>query len=103
MCDALHASGGKLTPALGGTPCRSLERIRRTVGEYNFAGQYQQTPAPLRGGLVKAEWFKRYGRDERPESFERIDAGAAGGLSLSGRSSAAADRMSTISAPQSPA
>jgi hypothetical protein len=32
-------------------------RIRRTIGEYNFAGQHQQSPAPLGGGLVKAEWF----------------------------------------------
>src|SRR5712671_2118942 len=53
-------------------PLETLDRIRRTVGEYNFAGQYQQTPAPLGGGLVKVEWFKRYGKDERPESFDRI-------------------------------
>jgi phage terminase large subunit-like protein len=52
-------------------PPDTLERIRRTIGEYNFAGQYQQTPAPLGGGLVKAQWFKRYGENE-PESFDRI-------------------------------
>jgi len=51
---------------------RPSSAFRRTVGEYNFAGQYQQTPAPLGGGLVKVEWFKRYGKDERPESFDRI-------------------------------
>ena len=38
-------------------PLAVLGRIRRTVGEYNFAGQYQQSPAPLGGGLVKAAWF----------------------------------------------
>ncbi len=53
-------------------PLDTLERIRRTVGEYNFAGQYQQTPAPLGGGMVKENWFKRYAANERPESFERI-------------------------------
>ena len=53
-------------------PLETLEHIRRTIGEYNFAGQYQQSPAPLGGGLVKAEWFKRYGANERPESFDRI-------------------------------
>ena len=53
-------------------PLETLGRIRRTVGEYNFAGQYQQTPAPLGGGMVKAEWFKRFGANQRPESFERI-------------------------------
>ena len=53
-------------------PLETLDRIRRTIGEYNFAGQYQQSPAPLGGGLVKAEWFKRYRDSDRPEQFERI-------------------------------
>jgi predicted phage terminase large subunit-like protein len=53
-------------------PLDVLDRIRRTIGEYNFAGQYQQSPAPLGGGLVKAEWFKRYRENERPERFDRI-------------------------------
>jgi hypothetical protein len=43
-------------------PLGTLDHIRRTIGEYNFAGQYQQSPAPLGGGLVKADWFKRYMR-----------------------------------------
>jgi len=46
-------------------PLATLEHIRRTIGEYNFAGQYQQSPAPLGGGLVKEAWFKRYGEHER--------------------------------------
>src|SRR5215467_12823195 len=53
-------------------PLEVLDRIRRTIGEYNFAGQYQQSPAPLGGGLVKAEWFKRYRENERPDRFDRI-------------------------------
>jgi predicted phage terminase large subunit-like protein len=53
-------------------PLEVLDRIRQTIGEYNFAGQYQQSPAPLGGGLVKAEWFKRYREDERPQRFDRI-------------------------------
>src|SRR6202040_3212369 len=53
-------------------PLATLEHIRGTIGEYNFAGQYQQSPAPLGGGLVKAEWFKHYGEKERSERFERI-------------------------------
>jgi predicted phage terminase large subunit-like protein len=53
-------------------PLETLARIRRTIGEYNFAGQYQQSPAPLGGGLVKAEWFKRYRENELPEHFDRI-------------------------------
>ena len=50
----------------------TLAHIRRTIGEYNFAGQYQQSPAPLGGGLVKEAWFKRYSEREFGESFDRI-------------------------------
>ena len=50
----------------------TLMRIKSTVGEYNFAGQYQQTPAPAGGGMVKEAWFRRYRPDERPASFDRI-------------------------------
>src|SRR5438045_4513616 len=56
----------------GREPLDTLEHIRRTIGEYNFAGQYQQSPAPLGGGLVKEAWFKRYGEHERPECFDYI-------------------------------
>jgi len=52
-------------------PLAMLEQIRKTIGEYNFAGQYQQAPAPLGGGLVKAGWFRRYMAEEAPQ-FERI-------------------------------
>ena len=48
-----------------------LEQIRKTIGEYNFAGQYQQMPAPLGGGLVKASWFRRYAAENVPQ-FESI-------------------------------
>src|ERR1700724_2729703 len=50
---------------LGREPLEILEGIRRTIGEYNFAGQYQQSPAPLGGGMVKAEWFKSYRENAR--------------------------------------
>jgi len=62
--------GAALHP--GREPPETLDRIRRTIGEYNFAGQYQQSPAPLGGGLVKAGWFKRYGENDLPERFDRI-------------------------------
>jgi len=53
-------------------PLDTLDRIRRTIGEYNFAGQYQQSPAPLGGGLVKADWFKRYSAKDLPESLTAL-------------------------------
>jgi hypothetical protein len=36
--------GDALHPAR--EPLDTFERIRRTIGEYNFAGQYQPSPAP---------------------------------------------------------
>jgi predicted phage terminase large subunit-like protein len=51
-------------------PLDLLSRLREAQGEYNFAGQYQQTPAPLGGGLVKQEWFKTYTANDLPEKFE---------------------------------
>ena len=53
-------------------PPEMLEQIRRALGEYNFAGQYQQAPSPQGGGMVKAAWFKSYAPNERPEKFDRI-------------------------------
>jgi predicted phage terminase large subunit-like protein len=53
-------------------PLEVLHRTRRTIGEYNFASQCQQSPAPLGGGLVKTEWFKRYRDNDKPEHFDRI-------------------------------
>jgi predicted phage terminase large subunit-like protein len=53
-------------------PLPVLEHLRRTMGEYNFAGQYQQQPAPLGGGMVKAGWFKTYTPGDEPASFDLI-------------------------------
>ena len=49
-----------------------LDVLRRSMGEYNFAGQYQQSPAPFGGGMVKQEWFKRYSDRDLPQSFDRV-------------------------------
>ena len=49
-----------------------LARIRHTLGAYNFAGQYQQAPSPLGGGLVKREWFKTYGLGDLPNRFNQV-------------------------------
>lgn len=51
-------------------PLETLHKLKATLGEYNFAGQYQQRPAPEGGGLVKVEWFPRYER--LPSTFDLI-------------------------------
>jgi predicted phage terminase large subunit-like protein len=49
----------------------TLLRIRETLGEYHFACQYQQTPAPFGGGMIKPEWFNRFDLVD-PPAFDRI-------------------------------
>jgi predicted phage terminase large subunit-like protein len=49
-----------------------LQIIREIQGEYNFAGQYQQAPAPLGGGMIKAGWFKTYNENQLPPKFDLI-------------------------------
>jgi predicted phage terminase large subunit-like protein len=53
-------------------PLEVLNTIRSTQGEYNFAGQYQQAPAPLGGGMVKTAWFKTYKVGEEPAKFDLV-------------------------------
>jgi predicted phage terminase large subunit-like protein len=53
-------------------PLTLLQNIRKTLGERNFAGQYQQAPAPPEGNLVKQEWFRRYAPNEQPKRFEQV-------------------------------
>jgi len=53
----------------GREPLEALQKIRESQGEYNFAGQYQQAPAPFGGGMVKAGWFKTYSPAELPKNF----------------------------------
>ena len=53
-------------------PLRVLEDIRRAQGSLVFSSQYQQTPLPLEGNIVKREWLRSYA--QRPSEFSYIVA-----------------------------
>ena len=53
-------------------PREVLDQMRATLGEYHFAGQYQQNPAPLGGGIFKADWMSYYAPNELPEQFDQV-------------------------------
>ena len=38
----------------------TLERIKAEIGSLQFSAQYQQSPVPPEGNLVKREWFRTY-------------------------------------------
>ncbi len=47
-----------------------LQNIRRTKGEYNFAGQYQQNPVPREGAIIKSDWLQYYDPEELKKGLE---------------------------------
>jgi predicted phage terminase large subunit-like protein len=51
-----------------------LGELRRAAGEYNFAGQYQQDPVPMGGGLVKTHWFQTYNEHTLPRGGEIVQS-----------------------------
>lgn len=61
--EALHPARESIT---------TLGIIRQTVGEYNFASQYQQTPIPKGGAMVKTHWLQFYGPNDLPKRFSTI-------------------------------
>lgn len=46
-----------------------LEKEKRGMGSYAFAGQYDQAPSPPGGGIIKPAEFKRY--TKLPDRFDR--------------------------------
>ncbi len=41
-------------------PRAALDRIKTTLGTYDFSAQYQQSPMPPGGGMIKWDWFRHY-------------------------------------------
>ncbi|CAN0549566.1 unnamed protein product, partial [Laminaria digitata] len=59
-----HRSPGELlNPAR--ESAEDLERVRREMGSLAFSAQYQQSPVPAQGNIVKRSWLQRY--DKAPE------------------------------------
>jgi predicted phage terminase large subunit-like protein len=48
----------------------TYQKIRESVGEYNFQSQYQQSPMSREGGIVKREWLQFYESGKFPSDFE---------------------------------
>ncbi len=53
-------------------PLEVLARLRDVLGEFNFAGQYQQAPSPVGGGMIKRQWFHSYTPQELPKEFALV-------------------------------
>jgi predicted phage terminase large subunit-like protein len=53
-------------------PSEVLAAMRRSMGEYSFAAQYQQSPVPVEGGLLKRSWLHFYRPGDLPSRFEMV-------------------------------
>ncbi len=60
--------GEILHPAREGV--EEIEKAKVGMGSYAFAGQYQQEPSPMGGGVFKINWFGRFDTD--PENQTKI-------------------------------
>lgn len=47
-----------------------LAKLKKRLGSYGVAGQLQQRPAPLGGGIFKTSWWRYF--DEPPADLDRI-------------------------------
>lgn len=50
----------------------TLNHLKATLGPYDFAGQYQQRPAPAGGGKIQAAWFVKVPPGDMPKKYDRI-------------------------------
>jgi phage terminase large subunit-like protein len=60
---------------LGRESLKSLLDMRERMGDYNFSSQYQQSPIPQGGNIVKFDWLRHYGQKDLPEKFDAIIQG----------------------------
>lgn len=54
-------------------PLEVVERDEKAMGPYAVAGQFQQSPEPRGGGIIKREWWQLWERNEFPP-FEYVIA-----------------------------
>lgn len=50
----------------------TLDSQRRAMTDYNFTAQYLQDPQPYSGIIVKRDWLKYYGPNEKPDRFDQV-------------------------------
>ena len=50
---------------------KALARIRKTIGERDWAALYQQHPIPDGGGVFKDSWIQFWTKDTLPKSFDK--------------------------------
>jgi predicted phage terminase large subunit-like protein len=65
-------------------PLHVLESLKLQIGSDAFSAQYQQTPVPPGGAMIKRQWVRRYAdvlppHDERLMTLQSWDTASKGG------------------------
>ncbi len=50
-------------------PRSAVESLKEDLGDYGTAGQLQQRPSPLSGGILKSKWWRVWGRDGKTKGL----------------------------------
>lgn len=53
-------------------PLHVLDAMKASMGAFNFAAQYQQTPIPVDGEIVRWEWFRFYETEPARGYHDRV-------------------------------
>lgn len=74
--EVIREEGDLLWPEREGQT--EIEKAKAELGEYGFAGQYQQRPSPAGGGILKRHWWKywQYPGMSLPPVQERLEDGS---------------------------
>jgi len=51
-----------------------IRSMKSYLGSYDFAGQFQQSPAPAEGGILKKKWFRVYTKEHYPDFQDVIQS-----------------------------
>jgi predicted phage terminase large subunit-like protein len=63
--DPRKTEGELLCPSYKGI--EDIKEQKLILGTYNYAGQYQQRPAPESGGLIRRDWFQVWSKEKLPK------------------------------------
>jgi predicted phage terminase large subunit-like protein len=50
----------------------TLQKIKKAIGSYAFSNQYQQSPVPIEGNLIRREWLARFEGMPNKNQFDYI-------------------------------
>ncbi len=53
---------------------KEIDNLKKVLGTYGYAGQFQQRPAPAKGGIIQKDWFNIWTEQYTPELVNVIQS-----------------------------